>query len=101
MCILSNEGDLVTVKLLHALQGRAPEGYQLLLSFIRGSQDPVAATLAQSQLIEIADRDLREIMLKSDAPAPEVRHAGSCCSVATISCLDRCFCCCRCCRWLR
>lgn len=53
-------------------QGRAPEGYETVLSFIGGATDPLAASLSQDQLIEIADRDLREILLRSDAPPAQV-----------------------------
>ncbi len=51
---------------------RAPEGWQLLLNFIGGTTDPQIADLPPEEIVRIVDGDLRQIVLRPDAPAPQV-----------------------------
>jgi oxygen-dependent protoporphyrinogen oxidase len=55
------------------VQGRAPEGFSLLLTFVGGAQDPQVMEMSPADLVQQVDRDLREVMvLKADAPPPRV-----------------------------
>ena len=43
-------------------EGRAPEGQALLRAFIGGAHDPAAASLPETELVEIVRRDLRNVL---------------------------------------
>mmetsp|Transcript_14884 Transcript_14884/g.19637 ORF Transcript_14884/g.19637 Transcript_14884/m.19637 type:complete len:557 (+) Transcript_14884:73-1743(+) len=51
---------------------RAPEDYEMLLTYIGGSRDVALGNLSEDEIIAEVDRDIRTILLKEDAPAPKV-----------------------------
>lgn len=47
--------------------GRAPEGYELLLTYIGGARDRAVGEMTDEQLYEQVESDLRQVLLKPDA----------------------------------
>ena len=52
--------------------GRCPEGYNVLLNYIGGSRDAAIGTMAEEEIIEAVDLDLRRTLLAPDAGPPKV-----------------------------
>lgn len=51
---------------------RAPSGRILLLNYVGGATNPEILSKMESQLVEVVDRDLRKMLIKSDAEDPLV-----------------------------
>lgn len=52
--------------------GRCPEDYNLLLNYIGGSRDTALAELSKEEILQEVDKGCRDVLLKPDAPQPEV-----------------------------
>jgi hypothetical protein len=52
--------------------GRCPPDYNLLLNYIGGSRDVGIAGLSEEEVISEVDKGCRQVLLKPDAPPPEV-----------------------------
>lgn len=53
--------------------GRAPDGMELLLSYIGGAQDPNIKDLTEEEVVSIVDKDIKKILLRKDSSiAPRV-----------------------------
>ena len=51
---------------------RAPDDYEMLLSYIGGAQDPEIANLSKEEIVQEVHRDVKRVLLKDDAPQPKV-----------------------------
>jgi oxygen-dependent protoporphyrinogen oxidase len=56
---------------------RVPEGYEMMLSYIGGAQDPkkyspAIAELSEEQIANIVHGDISTILLKDNAPQPKI-----------------------------
>ncbi|MEI6429099.1 MAG: protoporphyrinogen oxidase [Pseudanabaena sp. ELA607] len=51
---------------------RAPQGWNLLLNFIGGTTDPAIGQMTEAEIVAAVDQDLRQTLLKPDAPSPKV-----------------------------
>eukprot|EP00802_Teleaulax_amphioxeia_P001113 Tamp_01114.p2 GENE.Tamp_01114~~Tamp_01114.p2 ORF type:complete len:554 (-),score=171.66 Tamp_01114:4270-5907(-) len=56
---------------------RVPEGYEMMLSYIGGAQDPknyspAIAELSEAQIADIVHGDISTILLKDNAPQPKI-----------------------------
>lgn len=47
--------------------GRAPDDMELLLSYIGGAQDPTIRDLSEEEVVSVVNKDIHNILLKSDA----------------------------------
>jgi len=52
--------------------GRCPDNYNILLNYIGGSRDPAIGSMEDDDIIAAVDKDLRKVLLKTDAPQPKV-----------------------------
>ncbi|KAG2432628.1 hypothetical protein HXX76_008968 [Chlamydomonas incerta] len=52
--------------------GRAPDGHMLLLNYIGGTTNRGIVNQTTEQLVEQVDKDLRNMVIKPDAPKPRV-----------------------------
>ena len=52
--------------------GRCPKDYNILLNYIGGSRDPEIGTMEEEDVIAAVDKDLRKMLLQSNAPEPKV-----------------------------
>ena len=53
-------------------EGRAPEGYITTLNFVGGTTDEEAASLSKEEVVNVADRDTRQTLVREGSLAPEV-----------------------------
>ena len=52
--------------------GRCPGGYNVLLNYIGGSRDPGIGTMAEGDIVDAVDADLRRTLLSPGAGPPKV-----------------------------